>query len=203
MKYLINNRNLFTAITLILMTIMLSPINAETYPKPGDFAKGAQSWADNCSRCHNMRDPKDLRDDQWITTVFHMRMRAGLTGQQTRDIITFLQQSNNKSSQTSEAQKVKIEENSVSSGLSGKEIYSQTCIACHGVDGEGMVPGAPNFPSQNSPLSKSDDELVKNITNGFQTPGSPMAMPAKGGNSALTTQDIKNVLSYIRDNFSQ
>ncbi len=203
MKYLINNRNLFTAITLILMTIMLSPINAETYPKPGDFAKGAQSWADNCSRCHNMRDPKDLRDDQWITTVFHMRMRAGLTGQQTRDIITFLQQSNNKSSQTSEVQKVKIGKNSVSLGLSGKEIYSQTCIACHGANGEGMVPGAPNFPSKNSPLSKSDDELVKNITNGFQTPDSPMAMPAKGGNSALTTQDIKNVLSYIRDNFSQ
>ena len=43
-----------------------------------------------------MRSPTDLRDDQWITTVFHMRVRAGLTGQEARDILTFLQGSNAK-----------------------------------------------------------------------------------------------------------
>jgi len=60
----------------------------------GDFARGAMQWVENCGRCHNVRDPKELRDDQWITTVYHMRIRAGLTGQQTRDILTFLQESN-------------------------------------------------------------------------------------------------------------
>ncbi len=62
--------------------------------KKGDFTRGVQAWADNCTRCHDVRDPKELRDDQWITTVYHMRIRAGLTGQQTRDIITFMQGSN-------------------------------------------------------------------------------------------------------------
>ncbi len=62
--------------------------------KEGDFLRGARAWAENCNRCHNVRDPKELRDDQWITTVFHMRVRGGLTGQQTRDIIKFLQESN-------------------------------------------------------------------------------------------------------------
>jgi len=66
----------------------------EADSKKGDFARGAKSWADNCLRCHNVRDPKELRDDQWVTTTFHMRVRAGLTGQETRDIITFLQMSN-------------------------------------------------------------------------------------------------------------
>lgn len=68
--------------------------NGQGDAKEGDFLRGAKAWADNCTRCHNVRDPKELRDDQWITTVHHMRVRGGLTGQQTRDIIKFLQESN-------------------------------------------------------------------------------------------------------------
>ena len=68
---------------------------AADFPEKGDFSKGAQAWVENCNRCHNYRDPKELRDDQWITSIYHMRIRAGLTGQETRDLITFMQQSNN------------------------------------------------------------------------------------------------------------
>lgn len=60
----------------------------------GDAGRGAREWAENCTRCHNTRDPKELRDDQWKTTTYHMRLRAGLTGRQTRDILKFLQESN-------------------------------------------------------------------------------------------------------------
>lgn len=60
----------------------------------GDVGRGAKAWADNCTRCHNVRDPQELRDDQWKTSIFHMRIRAGLTGQEARDIITFMQESN-------------------------------------------------------------------------------------------------------------
>lgn len=66
-----------------------------TQPDVAAFAHGAKAWADNCNRCHNMRDPRELRDDQWRVVVTHMRMRAGLTGQEARDILTFLQGSNN------------------------------------------------------------------------------------------------------------
>lgn len=72
-----------------------STASAADFPAAGNFANGAKAWADNCSRCHNMRGPTELRDDQWITTTFHMRLRGGLTGQETRDIITFLQTANN------------------------------------------------------------------------------------------------------------
>ncbi len=61
---------------------------------PMQFSRGAQAWANNCSRCHNMRDPKELRDDQWRAAIGHMRVRAGLTGQEARDILAFLQGSN-------------------------------------------------------------------------------------------------------------
>ncbi len=62
--------------------------------KQGDFVRGAKLWANNCVRCHNMRDPKDLNDREWKVATSHMRVRAGLTGQDSRDILEFLQRSN-------------------------------------------------------------------------------------------------------------
>jgi len=61
---------------------------------PMQFARGAQTWANNCARCHNMRNPKELRDDQWRGVVAHMRVRGGLTGGEARDVLAFLQGSN-------------------------------------------------------------------------------------------------------------
>lgn len=61
---------------------------------PMQFARGAKSWANTCARCHNMRDPKSLRDDQWKAAMAHMRVRAGLTAGETKDILVFLQGSN-------------------------------------------------------------------------------------------------------------
>jgi mono/diheme cytochrome c family protein len=63
-------------------------------PDPAAFARGARLWADNCGRCHNVRDPKELRDDQWKPVMTHMRIRAPLTGAEQRDILLFLQASN-------------------------------------------------------------------------------------------------------------
>jgi len=88
-------KSLFTGLVFITSTLLMSSsIVAEEAEKKGDVARGAKAWVDNCVRCHEARDPKELRDDQWITTTFHMRLRAGLTGQETRDIIAFLQMSN-------------------------------------------------------------------------------------------------------------
>jgi len=58
------------------------------------FQRGAKAWSDNCQRCHNMRDPKEFRDDLWRPIVTHMRVRGGLTGQDSRDILHFLQKAN-------------------------------------------------------------------------------------------------------------
>jgi cytochrome c1 len=63
-------------------------------PDPMQFSRGAQTWANNCARCHNMRGANELRDDQWRAAVAHMRVRAGLTGQEARDVLAFLQGSN-------------------------------------------------------------------------------------------------------------
>jgi len=65
-----------------------------TQSDPMQFARGAKAWADTCARCHNMRDARSLRDDQWRAAMAHMRIRAGLTAQESEDILAFLQGSN-------------------------------------------------------------------------------------------------------------
>lgn len=174
-------------------------------------SSGAVLWANNCARCHNMRDPAEFRDDQWRVIVSHMRIRAGLSGGEAREILQFLQSSNNVSTNTTKSLVVSSNENSVeikklnssNLALTGKEIYNNTCIACHGPDGEGAIPGVPNLNGADSALEKSDQQLIQNITNGIQTPGATMPMPAKGGNPNLTASDIEAVVQYLRKEFGQ
>ncbi len=186
--------------SLLLLTLGYSgqALSAD-YPEAGNFSNGSKVWAENCNRCHNMRGPKELRDDQWISTAFHMRGRGGLTGQETRDVITFLQASNTKSVATGSAQVSAV----ISKGATGKEMYDKTCVACHGASGEGTFPGAPDFTDSSGVLLKSDSVLIDHISNGFQSEGSPMAMPPKGGNPNLSENGIKAVLAYIRETFGR
>lgn len=167
----------------------------------GDAVRGAKSWAQNCARCHDMRSPTEFRDDLWRPIVTHMRVRAGLTGQQQRDILAFLQDANNPAPVL--APGVSAAQPMTGAALSGKEIYDQTCIACHGPGGTGAMPGVPDFTAADSPLRKPDDVLLKHITQGFQSPGSSMAMPAMGGNPELNEADVRAVLGYLRTSFGK
>lgn len=85
----------------------------------------------------------------------------------------------------------------------GESVYGSTCVACHGAKGKGTIPGVPDFTKKKGVLTKSDQELFENIKNGFQSPGSFMAMPSLGGNPDLTDQDVRNVIAYIRQKFAK
>ncbi len=175
---------------------------AEPHDKAGDANRGAATWSQNCNRCHNMRSPTEFRDELWRAIVTHMRLRAGLTGQQQRDVLAFMQASNNPAPAmtTSLATITAVGGNE---GSSGKQIYASTCVACHGSDGKGTLPGVPDFTDPSGRLSKSDEVLLQHITEGFQSPGSPMAMPARGGNPSLGSVDIVKVLAYLRERFNK
>ena len=170
-------------------------------PVAGDATRGARTWADNCDRCHNMRDPKDFRDDEWKSIMAHMRVRGGLTGQEARDVVAFLQASNFHQA-AAPASAGAGGGGGVAAGR-GEEVYNQTCVACHGSDGKGVLPGAPDFTDPGGRLSKSDEILLQHIIEGFQSPGSPMAMPPKGGNPELTVPELRAALAYIRERFGK
>ena len=55
---------------------------------------GAQIWAQNCVRCHNIRSPSPYSDAQWGVITLHMRVRANLTEDEQKAILKFLQSAN-------------------------------------------------------------------------------------------------------------
>ena len=76
-----------------------------------------------------------------------------------------------------------------------------TCFACHGADGKGMVPGTPNLLGEKSPLLQDSSLLKERILKGYQSKGSLMAMPPKGGNPALTEKEIDDVIVFMKATF--
>ncbi len=83
----------------------------------------------------------------------------------------------------------------------GKEIFEDTCFACHGEDGKGTMDGIPDFTAKNSPLRQKEAILIDHITNGFESGTAPFAMPELGGDEDLTEQDVKDVLMFMKDEF--
>ncbi len=82
--------------------------------------------------------------------------------------------------------------------MAGKSTYSSTCIACHGANGKGTIPGVSDFTKIDGPLAKSDKDLAKSISEGLATPGAALTMPAKGGIPSLTEGDISSLIAYLR-----
>lgn len=56
----------------------------------GDSTRGVTLWANLCIHCHNVREPAELTKRAWKFSMQHMRVRAGLTGVETRDILAFI-----------------------------------------------------------------------------------------------------------------
>jgi cytochrome c5 len=55
---------------------------------------GAQLWAENCIRCHNIRSPSIYSDAEWEVAMHHMRIRANLTAEEHKKILEFLKSAN-------------------------------------------------------------------------------------------------------------
>ena len=64
-------------------------VAAGTTP-PAAEKSGAQLWAENCIRCHNIRSPGNYSPAQWEVVMMHMRVRANLTPEEHKKILAFL-----------------------------------------------------------------------------------------------------------------
>jgi S-disulfanyl-L-cysteine oxidoreductase SoxD len=84
----------------------------------------------------------------------------------------------------------------------GSELYSITCIQCHGATGEGngIIGGALVFQPANLTSavvqSKPDGALFLTISNGIQGDKGQIHMPALNEN--LTVRDRWDVVNYLR-----
>lgn len=66
------------------------PAGAES-PTATTAPGGAQLWAENCARCHNMRSPDNYSSKEWGIIMIHMRIRSNITGAEYRAIRAFLE----------------------------------------------------------------------------------------------------------------
>ncbi len=176
-----------------------------------------------CSACHKFGEEfngPDLlmidkrRDDQWLKDwIMHpeskmkdkdieaMRQRYKLampnqsvSKEDVSKIIAFMKA---KTEQVLKEQKSAAPVGATSGGGdygNGKDIYGKTCIACHatGVTGAAKLDDKARWTSIAAQgLSTLQDHAIK----GFQ--GKQGMMPAKGGNTTLSDDDVKNAIKYM------
>jgi disulfide bond formation protein DsbB len=85
--------------------------------------------------------------------------------------------------------------------VKGKEAFA-TCAGCHGPEGKGIQGLGKDFTSSEFVKSQTDEQLLAFIKVG--RPASDPAnttgvdMPPKGGNPALTDQQLMDVIAYVR-----
>ena len=86
--------------------------------------------------------------------------------------------------------------------VAGKKLFEGTCTACHGPEGKGVPGLGKDMTTSEFIAGKTDDELVAFIKVG-RDPSDPLnttgvGMPARGGNPALTDEDLFDIVAYIR-----
>ena len=84
----------------------------------------------------------------------------------------------------------------------GQALFVPTCGACHGPEGKGVTGLGKDMTTSELIAGKTDAELLDFIKVG-RAPDDPLnttgvLMPPKGGNPALTDEQLADVIAFIR-----
>ena len=90
----------------------------------------------------------------------------------------------------------------IGDATAGGAKYASTCVSCHGPDAKGLPALGKDLTTSEFFKTTPDVDLVAFVTHG-RPPSDPanttgVDMPPKGGNPALTEQDLKDIVSYLR-----
>ncbi|NHZ71569.1 MAG: c-type cytochrome [Aquificales bacterium] len=84
----------------------------------------------------------------------------------------------------------------------GEELFVATCLACHGEGGVGIEGLGKDMTTSEFIKGLSDAELLAFIKVGRSTTDEAnttgVDMPLKGGNPALTDDDLNDIIAYMR-----
>ena len=84
----------------------------------------------------------------------------------------------------------------------GGKIYSTACVACHGPEAKGVTGLGKDLTTSTWVGEQSDVQLVefikrgRDVTDPLNTTG--VAMPPKGGNPAMSEQEIADIVAFVR-----
>lgn len=86
--------------------------------------------------------------------------------------------------------------------VAGKAQFDTVCIACHGPGGVGVEGLGKPFTTSEFLLTVNDQELLEFIKAGrpISDPANTTGvdMPPKGGNPALTDEQLIDIIAYVR-----
>lgn len=85
----------------------------------------------------------------------------------------------------------------------GKVAYENSCISCHGADAKGMPGLGKSLVTKSDWMKKQNDEALVAFIKQGRPASDPenttkVDMPPKGGNPALTDDDIVNLVAFLR-----
>jgi disulfide bond formation protein DsbB len=84
----------------------------------------------------------------------------------------------------------------------GKTVFAGTCSACHGPEGKGIPSLGKDFTTSTFVKGMTDDQFLAFLKTGRPASDplntTKVDMPPKGGNPALTDQDLYDVIAFIR-----
>jgi mono/diheme cytochrome c family protein len=84
----------------------------------------------------------------------------------------------------------------------GQQLFTSTCTGCHGAQGQGVPHLGKDLQTSQFVSGLNDFQLADFITEGraVNDPSNTthVPMPPKGGNPALSSQDIADIVAYLR-----
>ncbi len=149
-----------------------------------------------------------MPDDPANTTGMPMPARGaqGISDEQIHDVIAYIRTLQDPSAPRTSMEawivtgNAEPEEGEVE--IVGRDLFVSACSTCHGPNGEGMEGLGKPFTTSQFVKNASDKELLTMIKMGrpvwdaANTTG--VDMPPKGGNPAITDDELRDIITYIR-----
>lgn len=90
----------------------------------------------------------------------------------------------------------------VGNAANGAKVFSTACVACHGPEAKGVTGLGKDLTTSEWTQQQTDEQLVEFIKRGRDA-GDPLnttgiAMPPKGGNPAMSEQEIADIVAFMR-----
>jgi disulfide bond formation protein DsbB len=91
---------------------------------------------------------------------------------------------------------------SAPSAANGQQLFATTCAGCHGAQGQGVPHLGKDLQTSTFVAGLDDAKLAAFIAEGRSATDplntTHVAMPPKGGNPALSSENIADIVAYIR-----
>lgn len=149
---------------------------------------GATVYADHCNRCHEYRSPTEFTGPQWSIVTIHMRVMAGLPGEEARAVFEYLKSQHHPPYRAVEPDRGIAAGDAVARGEA--LLRERGCLGCHVVAGRGGTMG----PSLDGVTTRRSRAFIFQQLRDPRRNNPNSLMPALG----LPEDEVQAIWSYLQ-----